>query len=452
MEDELLDVNIPTNPDSIIKVIGVGGGGGNAVTNMYKEGIHDVSFMLCNTDRQALNGSDVPVKLLLGQTTTCGLGSGDQPERGRKAAEESEEEIRQMLSDGTRMAFITAGMGGGTGTGAAPVVARISKEMGILTVGIVTIPFEFEGQFKIVQALEGVEEISKHVDALLVINNERVREIYSDIGMSASKAYAKADEVLTIAAKSIAEIITIRGVQNLDFADVKTTMTDGGVALMSNGYGEGEGRLQQAIDQALKSPLLNNNDVYNAQRILFNIYSSHDNEFRIDEMGEVHKFMARFRTKFRVKWGFGFDDTLGDKIKITILATGFGLDDIPEIAKQHHAAQELRTEEEQRQEAERHAREEKERELMIKYGYKPNQFRSQAEVIVLTAEELDDDTLIVQLEDTPTYSRDIRKFNQLRRGETPEVIEEASGFTPTNNSYAKKPDNSNNSNPVISFR
>ena len=188
------------------------------------------------------------------------------------------------------------------------------------------------------------------------------------------------------------------------------------------------------------------------QRILFNIYSSHDNEFRIDEMGEVHKFMARFRTKFRVKWGFGFDDTLGDKIKITILATGFGLDDIPEIAKQHHAAQELRTEEEQRQEAERHAREEKERELMIKYGYKPNQFRSQAEVIVLTAEELDDDTLIVQLEDTPTYSRDIRKFNQLRRGETPEVIEEVSGFTPTNNSYAKKPDNSNNSNPVISFR
>lgn len=261
MDDNLINLNMPTNPDAIIKVIGVGGGGGNAVTNMYKEGIHNVSFALCNTDQQALNGSDVPVKLLLGRTTTCGLGSGDQPERGRAAAEESEEEIRQMLSDGTRMAFITAGMGGGTGTGAAPVVARVSKEMGILTVGIVTIPFEFEGQFKIVQALLGVEEISKNVDALLVINNERVREIYSDIGMSASKAYAKADETLTIAAKSIAEIITIRGVQNLDFADVKTTMKDGGVALMSNGYGEGEGRLQQAIDQALSSPLLNNNDV-----------------------------------------------------------------------------------------------------------------------------------------------------------------------------------------------
>ena len=278
MDDNLLNIKMTTTPDAIIKVIGVGGGGGNAVSNMYKEGIHNVSFVLCNTDMQALNGSEVPMKLLLGRTTTCGLGSGDQPERGRKAAEESEEEIRKMLSDGTKMAFITAGMGGGTGTGAAPVIARISKEMGILTVGIVTIPFQFEGQFKIVQALEGVEAIAKNVDALLVINNEKVRELYSEIGLKISVAYAKADETLTIAAKSIAEIITIQGVQNLDFADVKTTMTDGGVALMSNGYGEGEGRLQQAIDQALSSPLLNNNDVFNAQRILFNIYSSHDNE------------------------------------------------------------------------------------------------------------------------------------------------------------------------------
>ncbi len=450
MDDNLINLNMPTNPDAIIKVIGVGGGGGNAVTNMYKEGIHNVSFALCNTDQQALNGSDVPVKLLLGRTTTCGLGSGDQPERGRVAAEESEEEIRQMLSDGTRMAFITAGMGGGTGTGAAPVVAKVSKEMGILTVGIVTIPFEFEGQFKIVQALLGVEEISKNVDALLVINNERVRGIYSDIGMSASKAYAKADETLTIAAKSIAEIITIRGVQNLDFADVKTTMKDGGVALMSNGYGEGEGRLQQAIDQALSSPLLNNNDVYNAQRILFNIYSSHDHEFRIDEMGEVHKFMARFRTKFRVKWGFAFDDSLGDKIKITILATGFGLDDIPEMAQQHRAAQELRTEEEQRMDEERRAREESERNLMKKYGYSVNRLRMQAEVVVLTADELDDDTLIVMLEDSPTYKRDMRKINQLRRGEGADEPEANPPFAPAApNTTQKKPDNG--SNPVIRF-
>ena len=214
MDDNLLNIKMTTTPDAIIKVIGVGGGGGNAVSNMYKEGIHNVSFVLCNTDMQALNGSEVPMKLLLGRTTTCGLGSGDQPERGRKAAEESEEEIRKMLSDGTKMAFITAGMGGGTGTGAAPVIARISKEMGILTVGIVTIPFQFEGQFKIVQALEGVEAIAKNVDALLVINNEKVRELYSEIGLKISVAYAKADETLTIAAKSIAEIITIQGVQN----------------------------------------------------------------------------------------------------------------------------------------------------------------------------------------------------------------------------------------------
>ena len=413
MDDNLLNIKMTTTPDAIIKVIGVVGGGGNAVSNMYKEGIHNVSFVLCNTDMQALNGSEVPMKLLLGRTTTCGLGSGDQPERGRKAAEESEEEIRKMLSDGTKMAFITAGMGGGTGTGAAPVIARISKEMGILTVGIVTIPFQFEGQFKIVQALEGVEAIAKNVDALLVINNEKVRELYSEIGLKISVAYAKADETLTIAAKSIAEIITIQGVQNLDFADVKTTMTDGGVALMSNGYGEGEGRLQQAIDQALSSPLLNNNDVFNAQRILFNIYSSHDNEFRIDEMAEVHKFMARFRTKFRVKWGFGFDDTLGDKIKITLLATGFGLDDIPELAKQHQVKRDLKTEEEQREEAERIAQEQRERDLLEKYGYKVNR-RSLAEVVILSRDELDDNALIVELEDHPTYNRKLQDISRLR--------------------------------------
>lgn len=416
MDDKLLNIKMAAEPNAIIKVIGVGGGGGNAVSNMYKEGIHNVSFVLCNTDMQALNGSDVPAKLLLGRTTTGGLGSGDQPDRGRKAAEESEPEIREMLSDGTRMTFITAGMGGGTGTGAAPIIARISKDMGILTVGIVTIPFRFEGQLKIVQALEGVEEIAKNVDALLVINNEKVRELYSEIGLSASMAYAKADETLTIAAKSIAEIITIRGVQNLDFADVQTTMTDGGVALMSNGFGEGEKRLQQAIDQALSSPLLNNNDVFNAQRILFNIYSSHDNEFRIDEIEEVHRWMARFRYKFRVKWGFGFDDSLGDKIKITILATGFGLDDIPEMAKQHQANAEMKTEEEQREEAEMKAREKAERELMVKYGYPVS--RPLAEVVVLSKEELDDDALIAKLEELPAYNRNLQEIIGLRHGES----------------------------------
>lgn len=451
MDENVLKIKMATAPDAIIKVIGVGGGGGNAVSNMYKEGIHNVSFVLCNTDMQALNGSDVPTKLLLGRTTTCGLGSGDQPERGRKAAEESEEDIRKMLSDGTKMAFITAGMGGGTGTGAAPVIARISKDMGILTVGIVTIPFQFEGQFKIVQALEGVEAIAKNVDALLVINNEKVRELYSEIGLKISVAYAKADETLTVAAKSIAEIITIQGMQNLDFADVKTTMTDGGVALMSNGYGEGEGRLQQAIDQALSSPLLNNNDVFNAQRILFNIYSSHDNEFRIDEMAEVHKFMARFRNRFRVKWGFGFDDTLGDKIKITLLATGFGLDDIPEMARQHQAKRELKTEEEQREEAERVAQEQRERDLLEKYGYKVNR-RSLAEVVVLSRDELDDNALIVELEDHPTYNRKLQDISRMRggRAEEPAVAGRTtfSAFHPDSRNDKKR----NNKTSRISFK
>ena len=262
----LLDFGEPEKENSIIKVIGVGGGGGNAVNHMYREGIHDVTFVLCNTDNQALNDSPVPVHLQLGKE---GLGAGNRPEKARAAAEESLEDIKSVLSDGTRMAFITAGMGGGTGTGAAPVIARISKEMGILTVGIVTIPFRFEGDRKIDQALDGVEEMSKHVDALLVINNERLREIYPEL--TVLDAFGKADDTLSVAAKSIAEIITVHGLINLDFNDVKTVLKDGGVAIMSTGYGEGEGRVKKAIDDALNSPLLNENDVFNSKKILLSI-------------------------------------------------------------------------------------------------------------------------------------------------------------------------------------
>ena len=235
---------------SIIKVIGVGGGGGNAVNHMYKKGIHDVSFVLCNTDNQALNNSPVPVRLQLGKE---GLGAGNRPEKAREAAEETLDDIKNILSDGTRMAFITAGMGGGTGTGAAPVIARISKELDILTVGIVTIPFRFEGARKIDQALDGVEEMAKHVDALLVVNNERLREIYPDLTLL--DAFGKADDTLSVAAKSIAEIITYEGYMNLDFNDVKTILQNGGVAIMSTGYGEGEGRVKKAIDDALNSTI-----------------------------------------------------------------------------------------------------------------------------------------------------------------------------------------------------
>ena len=227
---DILDFGAPEKENSIIKVIGVGGGGGNAVNHMYREGIHDVTFVLCNTDNQALNDSPVPVHLQLGKE---GLGAGNKPEKAREAAEESIEDIKAMLNDGTRMTFITAGMGGGTGTGAAPVIARVSKDMGILTVGIVTIPFRFEGAKKIDQALDGVEEMSKHVDALLVINNERLREIYPELSLTA--AFGKADDTLSVAAKSIAEIITVHGLINLDFNDVKTVLKDGGVAIMSTG-------------------------------------------------------------------------------------------------------------------------------------------------------------------------------------------------------------------------
>ena len=236
MSDELMPFTFPeSGTSSIIKVIGVGGGGGNAVNHMYREGIHDVTFVVCNTDNQALEESPVPQKIQLGSE---GLGAGNRPERARAAAEESLEDVKEMLNDGCRMAFITAGMGGGTGTGAAPIIAKTAKEMNILTVGIVTIPFVFEGNKKIDQALDGVEEMSKHVDALLVINNERLRDVYSDI--SVMNAFGKADDTLSIAAKSIAEIITLRGTINLDFNDVKTVLKDGGVAIMSTGFGEGE--------------------------------------------------------------------------------------------------------------------------------------------------------------------------------------------------------------------
>ncbi|MCD8283074.1 MAG: cell division protein FtsZ [Prevotella sp.] len=325
--DGMLDFNVTAAKQSIIKVIGVGGGGGNAVNHMYRHGIKDVSFLLCNTDGQALKVSPVPVRLQLGRE---GLGAGNKPEKGRQAAEESAEDIKRMLSDGTRMTFITAGMGGGTGTGAAPVIARISKELDILTVGIVTIPFRFEGIPKINTALDGVEELSKHVDALLVINNERLREIYSDLTLL--DAFAKADDTLNIAAKSIAEIITDHKRINLDFNDVRTVLKDGGVAIMSTGYGEGEGRVRKAIEDALNSPLLNDSDIFNSKKILLSINFSdegnHGGGLLMEEMNDVSEFMAKFNSQFEIKWGLGVDASLGPKVKVTILATGFGLSEV----------------------------------------------------------------------------------------------------------------------------
>ena len=324
-KQEVLEFEDLPKENCIIKVIGVGGGGGNAVNHMYRTNIKDVTFVLCNTDRQALSNSPVPTHLQLGE----GLGAGNVPEVARKAAVECEDNIRRMLNDGTKMSFITAGMGGGTGTGAAPVIARVSKELGILTVGIVTIPFQFEGANKIDQALDGVEEMAKYVDALLVINNERLRQIYPDV--SVLNAFAKADDTLNIAVRSITEIITETGLINLDFNDVRTVLKDGGVAIMSTGYGEGEGRVKKAIEDALHSPLLNDNDVFNSKKILLNITFSEDKEnegLMMDEMNDVHEFMAKFGRDYKIKWGLAVNPDLGKKVKVTILATGFGLEHV----------------------------------------------------------------------------------------------------------------------------
>ena len=455
MDDTILSFNYPTDTPKIIKVIGVGGGGGNAVTHMYKEGIHDVTFVLCNTDNQALNRSDVPVKVPLGRNITQGLGAGNKPERAMMAAEESMEDIRKMLSDGTKMVFITAGMGGGTGTGAAPVIARFAKDMGILTVGIVTIPFVFEGERKIIQALNGVEEISKNVDALLVINNERLREIYSVLTMT--NAFGKADDTLTIAAKSIAEIITLPGIINLDFADVNTTMKDGGVALMSNGFGEGEGRVRQAIEDALNSPLLNNNDVFNAKKILFNVSFGEEAELRMEEMNDVHDFMSRFGRDIEVIWGTAIDNTLGTKVKMTILATGFGMEDIPQIAEKRQIEQGRMTEEELRLEEERLNKERAEKDLIDKYygasGQRMRRVAARAKAVVLNQDELDDDALIALIEDNPTYNRDPKVIARARSKVMGDEIPVSSSATTTPSaprSEGKKPDTGGKQ--VISFR
>ena len=412
MEDKIYDFDMAKAPQTIIKVIGVGGGGGNAVSNMYREGIRDVSFVLCNTDNQALQKSDVPDKLLIGQNTTHGLGSGNVPEVGEKAAIESENDIRKMLDDGTRMAFVTAGMGGGTGTGAAPVVAKISKDMGILTVGIVTIPFVFEGRPKIVKALRGVRNMAQNVDSLLVINNERLRN-FAD--MPIPQANRKADETLTIAAKSIAEIVTTNLEQNVDFADVDTTMRNSGVALISIGFGEGEGRLRQAINEALENTLVNDvNNIFNAQRVAFVIYYSHEDELRISEMDDIHDFMSQFKTEYEVKWGHGYDDSLGHKIKITILVTGFGLEDILTKTEQL----ELNTDEEIRAAAEKAAAEKKKRdeedEWMLRYYGDYIDAHPKTEIVLLTTEELDDDNLIAFLEEKPAYKRNVKDVQQIR--------------------------------------
>jgi cell division protein FtsZ len=325
--EDNLPLVLPLVDSSIIKVIGVGGGGGNAVNHMYLQGIADVNFVVCNTDNQALIKSPVPTKIQLGTEETLGLGAGSIPEVGRKAAEESIEKIQNLLKDNTKMVFITAGMGGGTGTGASPIIAKAAHDMGILTVGIVTIPFAFEGKRKIRQALEGVAALSEHVDAILVINNEKLRKLYPDFELS--NAFAKADDVLTNAAKGIAEIITVTGYINLDFADVFSTMKDGNVAIMNTGFASGENRITKAIENALNSPLLNTNDVSGASKVLLSLYCSKTSQIKMEEVQQIHDFMNKVGDDVQVIWGATFDDDLDDDVKITIIATGYDVSGIP---------------------------------------------------------------------------------------------------------------------------
>ena len=306
--------------ENIIKVIGVGGGGSNAVKNMYRQGVHNVSFAICNTDSQALAKADIPVKIQLGQ---AGLGVGGKPEKGREAAESSIHEIESLFDNNTRMVFITCGMGGGTGTGAAPVIAHVAREKGLLTVGVVTIPFAFEKRVRIEKALVGVEEMRKNVDALLVINNERLCDIYADGMTTVEQAFSKADDILTVAAKSISEIITTEGIVNRDFCDVQTVMKDGGDAIMSVGRASGEHRIEKAFVEALNSPLLNNMEIERARRLLYIIYTCDESQVSMSELSEINCFMDDLAPNIEVLWGLYRDNSLGEDVKVTLIATDF---------------------------------------------------------------------------------------------------------------------------------
>ncbi len=397
---------------TIIKVMGVGGGGNNAINHMYMQNIEGVSFVVLNTDRQQLNESPVPNRVLLGPNTTHGLGAGNIPETARRAAEESEAEIAALFDDDTKMVFITAGMGGGTGTGAAPVVARIAHEKGVLTIGIVTIPFLFEGPKKILKALAGADEMGKYVDALLIINNQRLTEIYSDLDFT--NAFGKADDTLTIAARSISDLITVKGVINLDFNDVDTTLRNGGAAIISSGYGTGERRVTKAIENALESPLLKNRDVYGSKKILMNFYFNPNSEAPLimEEMNEIQEFMANFDPDLDVIWGTAFDESLQDQIKVTVLAAGFNVSldkEAPVSTVPTGPRRESITTTPAMSDAER---------LIKEYGDKAitdlTLKQLSARYIVLTPEQMDDDDMIDMIEKMPTFGRKPDYRNQIK--------------------------------------
>ncbi len=416
--DELLVNPIVSNSPAIIKVIGVGGGGGNAVGQMFKEGIEGVRFTVCNTDQKALADSPVPNRLQLGP----GLGAGGRPERGSALAEESIEAIRREFDENTRMVFITAGMGGGTGTGASPVVARVAKEVAkerdkyILTVGVVTLPFKWEGKKQIDKALDGLYALAEHVDSMLIINNERLRELYGDVPFM--KAFKKADDVLTTAVRSIVEVITMRGKINLDFQDVSTVLRDGGIAIMSTGYGRGVKRVTSAIKDALYSPLLNRGDVYRADKVMLVFTSSSEpgKMLQMEEFEEVENFMAQFDSDFTTKWGLQFDDSMGDEVKVTLLASGLELFGRP--SKKNPADFKPLSDEDEEQ-----------RQLRRENFYRREgtsaaaPVRRRPKTYIFSVDDLNNEELIAAVEETVAYTRTADNLAQLKKLSAPASAE-----------------------------
>lgn len=419
-----------------IMVVGVGGGGGNAVNHMYKQGVEQVTFVVCNTDEVAVKASEVPNKVVIGN----GRGAGNDPQKAKEFAERDIEKIEAIFHPDTRMAFITAGMGGGTGTGAGPVVARVAHERGILTIGIVTIPFLFEGKKKIMKALEGADEMAKYVDALLIINNERLTEIYPDLDFF--NAFGKADDTLSTAACSISEIITTTGYINVDFEDVDRTLRDGGTAIISTGYGEGEHRVTKAIEDALNSPLLRNRDIFGSRSLLLNLYMSRDgdNSMAMTEVQELRNFVGDINPEVDIIWGVTVDNSLGEKVKITILAAGFDVtirEEEMEIVNgsvkvkpnnQHTGAETTRK-------AVTVKPSDIEKKMREQYG---DTSGLSSNFIVLTPEQMDNDAVIEILEQ-PANNRDKKVIESLRQGITPHI--------PSPNSY-DRPDKST-SNEII---
>lgn len=435
--DLLIDMGVSSTTPSIIKVIGVGGGGGNAVNHMYREGIHDVNFVVCNTDSKALADSPVPVRLQIGKE---GLGAGNRPACAREAAEESVDQIKQMLDDGTKWCLLLL----------VWAVVQVRGQLLLLRAKLsqwvywpwASLPFPFVWrEQKIDQALDGVEEISKHVDALLVINNERLREIYPELNVLS--AFEKADNTLSVAARSIAEIITMHGIINLDFRDVCTVLKDGGVAIMSTGYGEGENRVSKAIEAALHSPLLNNNDIFNSKKVLLSISFCAEKEgdtLMMDEMNEVHEFMSKFHDDVETKWGLSTDPSLGKQVKITILATGFGISSVPGIKTK------LDAEAEQRRQIEIERDEENAERRDNYYGVdKKGTLRRRPRFFLFGLDDLDNEEIISLVELTPTYKRSKDALADIKAKSYSNVPIEPESIATANNATVAAPGS------VISF-